>query len=259
MVDRLSGYGGASAEELAFARAYLAEGEMDPAVLSMLGDVDRVAERERLKAQRKADDWPALGHYREANAALSGQAVDVVFIGDSITEMWAVAQPDLFADGVVCRGISGQTSAQMLLRFMADVVALRPRLVHLMCGVNDVAGNTGPTTPDDFRNNVRAMVQLAVANGINVALGSLTPVTGLPWAPEVQDPRGRVPELNAWLQAFATEQGLDFADYFSVLADPEDALSADLTRDGVHPQIRGYDLMRPVAEAAIARRPALTG
>lgn len=251
MVDDLPGYGGVSADELAFARAYLAAGDMDPAVIAMLGDADRIAVRDRIKAQRKADDFAALGHYRDANTALAGQAVDVVFIGDSITEMWPVAQPDLFTNGVVGRGVSGQTSAQVLLRFMADVVTLKPRAVHLMCGVNDVAGNTGPTTPDDYRNNIRAMVDLARAHGVAVILGSLTPITGLPWAREVRDPRGRVLELNAWLRAFSSEHGLTFADYFAVLADGENALRADLTRDGVHPQTRGYDLMQPVAEAAM--------
>lgn len=253
MVDNLPGYDGASADELTFARAYLAPGEMDPAVMTLLGDADRVAERERVRAQRRADDWPALGHYREANAALAGRPVEAVFIGDSITEMWTVAQPDLFRDGVVGRGISGQTSAQILLRFMADVVALRPRVVHLMCGVNDVAGNTGPTTPGDFHDNIRAMVALAKAHGIRVVLGSLTPVTALPWSPEVHDPRGRVIEQNAWLRAFAAEQGLPFADHFAVLADAGGALRADLGRDGVHPQLSGYELMRPVAEAALRR------
>lgn len=254
MVDTLPVYGGASADELAFARAYLADGDMDPAVLAMLGDPERIAVRDRVKAQRKADDFAALGHYRDANVALAGQTVDVVFIGDSITEMWPIAHPDLFTNGVVGRGVSGQTSPQILLRFMADVIALKPRAVHLMCGVNDVAGNTGPTTPDDFRNNIRAMVCLAKAHGIAVILGSLTPVTALPWAPDVPDPRGRVPELNAWLVAFARENGLAFIDYFAVLADAEGGLRVDLTRDGIHPQTRGYDLIRPLAEAAMRRR-----
>ncbi|NQE64436.1 GDSL-type esterase/lipase family protein [Caulobacter sp. RHG1] len=251
MVDHLPGYGGASADELAFARAYLADGEMDPAVLAMLGDAERIAARDQIKAQRRADDFAALGHYRDANAALGGQAADVVFIGDSITEMWAIAQPDLFANGIVGRGVSGQTSAQILLRFMPDVVALKPRAVHLMCGVNDVAGNTGPTTPEDYRHNIQAMADLARAHDITVILGSLTPVTALPWAPEVRDPRGRVPALNAWLSDFARENGLTFVDYFAALADADGALRADLTRDGVHPQTRGYHLMRPLAEAAM--------
>ena len=123
-----------------------------------------------------------------------------------------------------------------------------------MCGVNDVAGNTGPTTPEDYRNTIQAMVHLARAHGIAVILASLTPVTGFPWAPEVLDPRGRVIALNAWLSAFARENGLTFVDYFAVLADAEGGLRTDLARDGIHPQARGYDLMRPLAEAAFARR-----
>jgi len=253
MVDRLSGYGGASADETAFARAYLAPGDMDPELFSRLGDADRIAAREEIKARRKAEDWAALGHYREANAALVGAPVDVVFIGDSITEMWAVAQPDLFAGGVVGRGVSGQTSAQILLRFMADVVALRPRAVHLMCGVNDIAGNTGPTTPDDYHNTMRALVVLARAHGMGVILGSLTPITALPWAPEVQKPRERVQQLNAGLRDLADAEGLIYADYFPVLADAEGALRSDLTRDGVHPQREGYALMHSVVAPLLNR------
>jgi lysophospholipase L1-like esterase len=247
MVDHIAGYGGATEEELTFARAYPADGDMDPAILALHADPDRQADRRRIQEQRKADDWPALGHYRAANAALVGRQVDVVFIGDSITEMWAVAQPDLFSNGVVNRGVSGQTSPQILLRFMADVVALRPRAVHLMCGVNDVAGNTGPTTPDDFRNNICAMVDLAQANDIAVILGGLTPVTALPWANGVANPQSRVLELNRWLEALNADRGLAYADYFTALAGPEGAFRSDLTRDGVHHTRGGYAVMQTVA------------
>lgn len=246
MVDHLTGYGGPTEEDLAFARAYLADGEMDPAVVALHADPQRQVARRRILEQRKADDWPALGHYRAANAALDRQTVDVVFIGDSITEMWAMAQPDLFQNGVVNRGVSGQTSPQILLRFMADVVALRPRAVHLMCGVNDITGNTGPTTPDDYRNNVRAMVDLAQANDIAVILGTLAPVTALPWADGVANPRSRVLEINRWLEALAADRGLAYADYFTALAGPEGAFRSDLTRDGVHPTRDGYAVMRAV-------------
>src|SRR5690606_2994033 len=123
-------------------------------------------------------------------------------------------QPDLFSDGVVNRGVSGQTSPQILLRFMADVIALRPRAVHLMCGVNDVAGNTGPTTVDDYKNNILAMLDLASVHGMSVIVGSLTPVGDMPWAPHIGNARERVAEINSWLSNLAEARGLMFVDYF---------------------------------------------
>lgn len=253
MVDRLPEEAGGPTEEgMAFARAYLADGEMDPAVVARIMDPDAAAERQRLAAEKKTRDWPALGYYRAANAALADARADVVFIGDSITEMWAVSQPDLFTGGVVNRGISGQTSPQILLRFMADVVALKPRAVHILCGANDVAGNTGPTTPEDYQRNVIAMTDLAQANGIAVILAGMTPVTSFTWAPLVQNPRERVIALNRWLADAAAERGLIHADYAAVLADADGALNPDLTRDGVHPTSRGYAVMRPIGEGAIA-------
>lgn len=254
MVDSLDGQGGGPTPEgLAFARAYMAEGEMDPALLALLSDPQAMAERERLKAEQRQRDWANLGYYRDANAALAGQAVDVVFMGDSITEMWRIAQPDLFEGGRVNRGISGQTSPQMLVRFMADVIALKPRAVHLMCGTNDVAGNTGPTTPRDYQNSIIAMVDLATVNGIAVILANMPPMNGLMWSPAVKDPKARVAELNSWLTAFAAERGLVHADYGAVLSDGANGLRAEFTRDGVHPGAGGYAVMRPVAEAALAK------
>lgn len=254
MVDSLLDQeGGAAEDALAFARAYMAEGEMDPQVIARIRDPEQVALRAERAAALRERDWAALGHYRRANAALQGQPVEAVFLGDSITEMWGVAQPDLFTGGLVNRGISGQTSPQMLVRFMTDVIALKPRAVHLMCGINDVAGNTGPTTPQDYRNNILAMLDLAQAHGVRAILASLTPITGLTWAPEVQRPRERVAELNAWLAETAARRGLIHADYVPALADETGAPRPEFTRDGVHPRAAGYCAMRPVAEAALAR------
>ena len=224
---------------------------MDPALLARVRDPELIAERARAAELQRATDWPALGPYRRANAEVTGP-VDVVLIGDSITEMWRIAQPDLFSGGVHNRGISGQTSPQILIRFMPDVVALKPRAVHLMCGVNDIAGNTGATTPRDYRNNILAMLDLAKAHGIAVILCSLTPFRTLSWAPEAEDAGPRVAELNRWLKAVSVERGLVHADYFPVLADSDGAMRAEFTRDGVHPGALGYQAMRPVADAAIA-------
>jgi lysophospholipase L1-like esterase len=207
--------------------------------------------RETLSAGRKARDWPALGQYREANDALAGQPVDVVFIGDSITEFWKVADPALFSGPVVNRGISGQTSPQILLRFMADVVALNPKAVHILCGGNDMAGNNGPSTVEDYKNNILAMLSLADAHGIKVILGALTPFNFVSWNPAVGDLRERTAELNAWQVGIVGERGLVRADYFGVLANADGHLRPEFHRDGVHPTRAGYDVMRSVAEKAM--------
>ena len=244
MVDQLDlSDAGPTPAEIAFAHAYLAAGTMDPAIKARLSDPARIAERAALTAQRRARDWGQVGYYSAANAALAGQPVDAVFIGSSITEMWTLADPDLFSKGVVGRGISGQTSPQMLVRFMSDVVALKPAIVHLLCGTNDIAGNTGPSTPRDYQNNVRAMVTLALANGATVILGSI-----LPCAPHAR----RIAELNAWLKSLAVELQLVWADYHPVLATEDGAIRPGLARDGLHPVGAGYALMRPVADAALA-------
>lgn len=254
MVDSLLDQEGGPAEDaLMFAQAYMAEGEMDPRVIARIRDPEQVALRAERATELRKRDWAALSHYRRANADLAGQPVEAVFLGDSITEMWGVAQPDLFTGGVVNRGISGQTSPQMLVRFMPDVIALKPRAVHILCGVNDVAGNTGPTTPQDYRNNILAMLDLAQAHGVTVILASLAPIIGLVWTPEVQRPRERVAELNAWIAGTVAARGLVPADYVSVLADENGALRPEFTRDGVHPHSAGYRAMRPVADAALQK------
>lgn len=254
MVDRLDSKGfGPSPEDYAFAEAYLAPGPLAPEWVATLADPERRARREALATARRTRDWPAISQYRDANAGLAGQPVDVVFIGGSLTEFWSVAHPDLFTGGVVNRGISGQTSPQILLRFMADVVALRPWAVHIWCGGNDMAGNTGPSTVQDYKNNILAMLTLAQAHGVKVILGALTPFNVVSWNPAVGDLRARTAELNAWQAALAAERGLVRADYFSALADADGLLRAEFHRDGVHPTRTGYDAIRPVAEEAIRR------
>jgi lysophospholipase L1-like esterase len=253
MVDHLDSSGaGPSEAEIEFVTAFLKPGPMDPAIMATLTDPLRMAARQAMVDERRARDWAQLGQYRDANAALAGQPVKVVFIGDSITEFWVAADPDFFAAGVVGRGISGQTSPQILLRFMADVIALKPDVVHLLCGGNDLAGNTGPSTPQDYKNNIGAMIALAQAHGLKVIIGSITPAHDFPWlAKPGFDPRPRLAELNIWLRNLAAERGLTWADYHSVLKGADDSMRPDLTRDGVHPVLAGYTVMRPVAEAAL--------
>jgi lysophospholipase L1-like esterase len=197
-------------------------------------------------------DWGWLCRYRDDNAALVGApAPRVVFMGDSITEFWSRFDPDLFGEGVINRGISGQTSPQMLLRFYSDVVALRPAAVHIMAGTNDLAGNTGPSRPEDFKNNIRAMADLAEANGIAVILASIPPAAAFPWRSEVE-PAPIIAALNAWLESYAAERGLVFVDYHAAMAGPAGELRSELSGDGVHPDAEGYAVMRPLTIGALA-------
>jgi acetyl esterase/lipase/lysophospholipase L1-like esterase len=203
------------------------------------------------EAQR-ARDWPGLCRYKAANAAIAaGQRPAAVLIGDSITDNWTRGDPALFENGIVGRGIGAQTSPQMLARFRQDVVALNPRVVHIMAGTNDIAGNTGPATVQDYQSNILAMIDLARANDIAVVLAGIPPSRSLYWRDGL-DPRASIRELNGWLRDVAFEKGLVFVDYATVLADEEGGLSFDLGNDGVHPNRVGYARMRPLAERAIA-------
>lgn len=195
-------------------------------------------------------DFADLCRFKEENNRITNQPVKVVFIGDSITEGWEMGDTSLFSDGNMNRGIGGQTSSQMLLRFYQDVVALDPRVIHIMAGTNDLAGNTGPNSPEDFKNNIRAMVDLARANNIKVVLASILPVTSFPWQPESK-PEQLILSLNAWLKQFAMERGLVYADYYSVTVIANGELNSALSNDGVHPHREGYAAMKAIALSSI--------
>lgn len=212
----------------------------------------QIAAARQAAMDRARRDWPGLCRHRAANDALGDTPVRAVFIGDSITEFWGAAAPDLFADGVVNRGIGAQTSPQMLVRFYEDVIRLKPRAVHIMAGTNDIAGNTGPSRPEDFKNNMRAMVELARAHDIAVVIGSIPPTAAFYWRPELR-PAPRIAELNAWLAGYAADQGAQFVDYADAMAGPGGELRPELTEDGVHPDADGYAVMTPLALAAIER------
>jgi lysophospholipase L1-like esterase len=199
----------------------------------------------KTQRERALGDWANLCRYRLANGALSSPT-RVVFMGDSITENWVQGDPALFSHGVVGRGISGQTSPQMLLRFFQDVIDLHPKVVHIMAGTNDVAGNTGPTAEKDFQNNVRAMVELAQAHHIRVALASIPPASAFPWQPSMS-PAQSIQDLNAWLRQYARETHSRYIDYYGALNDGQGGLKADLSNDGVHPNRDGYAAMKKLA------------
>jgi lysophospholipase L1-like esterase len=211
------------------------------------------AEFNRENLSRTRQDWAGLCRFRSANdsAAAAPERPRVVFMGDSITENWGMGDPNLFAHGVVNRGISGQTTPQMLVRFRSDVIALEPRIVHILAGTNDVAGNTGPSRAQDFENNIMSMAELARAHGIRVILASIPPAAGFNWRPQVR-PVSRIRELNRWLREYASQNGFDYVDYYSVLAGPGGELKAELSNDGVHPNRDGYRLMRKLVEQKIA-------
>lgn len=208
-------------------------------------------------------DWAGLGRYRQANAALAAPGAGearVVFMGDSITDAWQQPRFGTFFErpAYVDRGISGQTTPQMLVRFRADVLALSPKVVVILAGTNDIAGNTGPMTDEEIQGHMASMCQLASANGVKVVLASLTPVSDYhvagPAAPQTTlRPMARIRALNAWIERYARAHGHVHLEYFSAMVDERGLLRADLSEDDLHPNAKGYALMAPLAEAAIAR------
>lgn len=219
-----------------------------PVVAQSLPTAEQKAQWAREGEERLHSDFGWLGRYQDANAKVTGP-VSVVFIGDSITQGWFDMMPAFFTPGRLGRGIGGQTTPQMLLRFRQDVVDLHPQVVQIMAGTNDIAGNTGPMTPDQTKANVMSMAELARAHGIRVILASIPPADRFPWRPGL-DTAPKIAALNGWMKNYAARTGATYADYWSALHDGQ-ALRASLTYDGVHPNKAGYAVMAPVAEAAI--------
>lgn len=201
-----------------------------------------------------AQDWANLNKFKEANASIEAPRNDenrVVFIGNSITIGWQGADPDFFSDPLhINRGISGQTTPQMLVRFRQDVIALKPKVVVILAGTNDIAGNTGPSTIAMITDNIFSMAELAKANGIKVVISSVVPAFDYPWKPGLE-PALKILELNKALKKYCQENDLVYLDYFSAMADERNGLKKDLGDDGVHPNRKGYDLMKPMALEAI--------
>lgn len=209
---------------------------------------------------RLITDWPYLARYHADNAAMAPKPrseARVVFMGDSITEGWFSQVPGYFTPGRIDRGISGQTTPQMLARFRQDVIDLNPDVVQIMAGTNDIAGNTGPTTDADTQANIMSMTELAQAHGIRVILASIPPADGFPWKPGLETGQ-HIVTLNAWLKDYAKRSGAVYADYWGALHEGL-AFHAGWALDGVHPNVQGYAAMAKVADAAIAQamsRPA---
>lgn len=217
---------------------------------------DGLAIYQRWQDQLLVRDFPGLCHYRAANAALPpAGSRRIVFFGDSITELWQREDPAFFTADRIDRGVSGQTTTQMIARFRADVIDLKPKAVHILAGTNDIAGNTGATSLEAIEGNIRSMVELARAHGIRVVLASVPPAAKFDWRPGI-DPVANIRAVNAWLSDYAAREKLTYIDYYSALEDGNHAFRAEWSGDGVHPNKAGYAVMRSIAEKALGLPPA---
>ena len=218
----------------------------------------------KLASQQKTlADWPNIARYHEANASIQPPAKTekrVVFMGDSITDGWQQPQYGGFFPGkpYIDRGISGQTTPQMLIRFQPDVIALHPQAVVILAGTNDLAGNTGPMTLEQIEANFVSMDELAHANKIRVVLASVLSVSnyghdrdGKPVDMRIKREPAKIIELNAWIKKYAAEHGDIYLDYFSSTVDEHGLFKAEISDDGLHPNAKGYAIMGPLAEQAI--------
>jgi lysophospholipase L1-like esterase len=201
-------------------------------------------------------DWPNLKKFRDDNAKVGLPAANenrVVFMGNSITIGWINIDPEFFAGKpYIDRGISGQTTPQMLIRMRADVINLKPKVVVILAGTNDIAGNTGPSTNEMIEDNLASMADLAKANGIKPILCSILPVFDYPWKPGLK-PYDRILEINKWMKDYASTHGMIYLDFYSSMVDDRPGTKAEYSKDGVHPNMAGYKVMEPLVEAAIAK------
>jgi lysophospholipase L1-like esterase len=202
-----------------------------------------------------AQDWANLGKYESENKMVqpkkSGEK-RVVLMGDSITEFWLKIQPDFFSNKpyYIGRGISGQTTPQMLVRFRQDVIELQADVVVILAGVNDIAGNTGPTTNEKIVGNIISMIELAHANEIKVILCSVLPAANFNWRPNDKAAETII-QLNQLIQSYAKQQHIPYVDYHIAMADAKNGLPKEFSEDGVHPNLKGYQTMSPLLEKAI--------
>lgn len=209
-----------------------------------------------MAGKTQAQDWANLNKYQNENATLKplepGQK-RIVFMGDSITEFWSVSSPDFFTGkSYVNRGISGQTTPQMLIRFRPDVIALKPAVVVILAGINDIAGNTGPSTLEMITDNIFSMAELAKANQIKVILCSVLPAYDFPWNTG-SFPAEKIVKLNTMIKKYADANGILYLDYYSDMVNDQKGLNAAYSGDGVHPNKTGYEVMNPLVEKAIAK------
>jgi len=203
-----------------------------------------------------AQDWANLKRYQDENAALTVPIEGenrVVFMGNSITQGWKEKSPGFFTQNpYICRGISGQTTPQMLVRFRQDVIVLQPKVVVILAGTNDIAGNTGPSTLEMIIDNLASMAEVAKANGIQVVLCSVLPAFDYPWRKGLE-PNLKIPALNELIKSYCIKSDIIYLDYFTPMADERNGMKVALTTDGVHCNIDGYKVMEPLAQVAIQK------
>ncbi|MBL8233485.1 MAG: SGNH/GDSL hydrolase family protein [Bryobacterales bacterium] len=227
----------------------LVHAQAEPDAVKMKADFDR--------AQRILKDWPNLGRYAADNAQVSAPSAGeerVVFMGDSITDAWGRRMGKFFpGKPYINRGISGQTTPQMLIRFRPDVLAHKPKAVVILAGTNDIAGNTGPMTLEQIQGNLQSMAELAKANGIRVVFASVLPICDYIRTQSDRRPMEKIKALNAWIQDYAKQAGAIYLDYYSAMLDEAGLLKKELTYDGLHPNDAGYAVMEPLAAEAIAK------
>ena len=200
-------------------------------------------------------DWANLARYGNENIKLglpSPNENRVVFMGNSITELWGQVYPDFFkSKPYINRGISGQTTPQMLVRFRADVVNLKPKVVVILAGTNDIAENTGPSTLEMIEDNIASMVDIAKANNIQVVLCYVLPAYDYPWKRGL-NPAEKIVNLNKWIKDYAAKNKIIYVDFFTPMADERNGLKKEYSEDGVHPNQKGYEVMNPLVDKAIA-------
>ncbi|WP_081209730.1 SGNH/GDSL hydrolase family protein [Salegentibacter sediminis] len=211
-----------------------------------------------LNAQNKdrmEQDWPNLQKYHKENQKLkdAGKKPLAVFMGNSITEGWVNTHPEFFSkNNFIGRGIGGQTTPQMLIRFTPDVIDLKPEVVVILAGTNDIAGNTGASSVKMITDNIKAMAQLARANGIKVVLSSILPVYDYPWQPGI-NPVEKIAAVNKWMENYALENEHTYLDYFPALANEKKGMKSEYAEDGVHPTKKGYAVMEPLVHEAVKK------
>jgi lysophospholipase L1-like esterase len=207
-----------------------------------------------MAGKAKAQDWANLNKYKNENMLLTSPVIGekrIIFFGDSITENWSAVCPEFFIGKTyINRGISGQTTPQMLLRFRSDVIELKPKIVVILAGTNDIAGNTGPTTLEIIFGNLISMCELAKTNGIKVILSSVLPAYDYPWKSGLE-PADKIEALNSMILKYTKANNIPYVDYYSAMVDQQKGLNSIYSKDGVHPNKEGYRVMGPILEATI--------
>jgi lysophospholipase L1-like esterase len=225
-------------------------------ILTIILTVITMNENILAQNQQLLNDWANLNRYHEENAKIGLPEQNenrVVFMGNSITDGWIKFCPEFFAyNNYIDRGISGQTTPQMLVRFRQDVVNLKPKVVVILAGTNDIAGNTGPSTLEMIEDNIQSMVDIAKSNNIKVILCSVLPAFDYPWKPGL-NPAEKIVKLNKWIKEYSESNNITYVDYFTPMADERNGLKKEYSGDGVHPNKVGYEVMMPIVKEAIQK------